>query len=164
MPDPIAVDTALATPPQPQPAPKKPTGLEIAITVLGLLLFVAGLICARALRIAPEEKGDHELASDIGDTLKAFGVALSAFGAPLPLSAMLRGLAGTGGGRVLTALLLGGVLAAGSVLTGCGSTYQAERVAHVDITPGPPCHVEVTLDDDAKPVVTVDAPRACVTP
>ena len=163
MPDPIAVDTALATPPQP-PSPKKPTGLEIAITVLGLLLFVAGLVCARALRIAPEEEGDHELAGDIGDTLKAFGVALTAFGAPLPLTSVLKGLAGAGASRVLTALILGGVLAAGSILPGCGSTYQAERVAHVDITPGPPCHVEVTLDDDAKPVVTVDAPRACVTP
>lgn len=46
----------------------------------------------------------------------------------------------------------------------CGSTYQAEHRAVVDWTPGPPCHLEVRLDGEARPVVTVDAPEACEPP
>lgn len=48
---------------------------------------------------------------------------------------------------------------------GCGgSQYAAQRKATVDWWPGPPCHLEVRLDDDPKPVVTVDAPTACEPP
>lgn len=63
---------------------------------------------------------------------------------------------------VAFALLL--LIVAALSTSGCGSTYQAERRAVVDWTPGPPCHLEVHLDEDPKPVVTVDAPTACEPP
>lgn len=48
---------------------------------------------------------------------------------------------------------------------GCGgSQYAAQRKATVDWWPGPPCHLEVRLDDERKPIVTVDAPEACPAP
>ena len=63
---------------------------------------------------------------------------------------------------VAFALLL--LIVAALSTSGCGSAYQAERVAHLDWTPTPKCHLEVRLDEDPRPVVTVDAPEACEPP
>lgn len=151
-------------PETPTPAAAPPRLSDRLITVLGLVIFAAGLVVARALKLPPDAKGDHELAGDLGDILKSFGVVIASIGGALPVPGLLKRLVGAGGGKVLLALIAGGVLAAGSVLPGCGSTYQAERRAVVDWTPGPPCHLEVRLDDDTRPVVTVDAPEACEPP
>ena len=148
--------------PTPAAAPRRLS--DRLITITGLLLFVAGLIVARVLRLADGAPGDHELAGDLGDILKSFGVVIASIGGALPVPDLLKRLVGAGGGKVLLALLMGGVLAAGSVLPGCGSTYQVERVAHLDWTPTPKCHLEVRLDEDPRPVVTVDAPEACEPP
>lgn len=151
-------------PETPTPAAAPPRLSDRLITITGLLLFVAGLIVARVLRLPDGAPGDHELAGDLGDILKSFGVVIASIGGALPVPDLLKRLVGAGGGKVLLALLMGGVLAAGSVLPGCGSTYQAERVAHLDWTPTPKCHLEVRLDEDPRPVVTVDAPEACEPP
>ncbi len=151
-------------PETPTPAAAPPRLSDRLITITGLLLFVAGLIVARVLRLPDGAPGDHELAGDLGDIIKSFGVVIASIGGALPVPDLLKRLVGAGGGKVLLALLVGGVLAAGSVLPGCGSTYQAERVAHLDWTPTPKCHLEVRLDEDPRPVVTVDAPEACEPP
>lgn len=151
-------------PETPTPAAAPPRLSDRLITITGLLLFVAGLIVARVLRLPEGAPGDHELAGDLGDLLKSFGVVIASIGGALPVPDLLKRLVGAGGGKVLLALIAGGALAAGSILPGCGSTYQAQRRAVVDWWPGPPCHLEVRLDGERKPVVTVDAPEACEPP
>lgn len=69
-------------------------------------------------------------------------------------------------GSLLVALLALGLGLLGAALlvssAGCGSTYQARERAIIDWWPGPPCRLEVRLDDPtSEPVVTVDAPQAC---
>lgn len=54
------------------------------------------------------------------------------------------------------------VIGLATIASGCaGSRYAARKDAAVDWTPGPPCHIEVHLDGQKKPAVTVDAPEAC---
>lgn len=96
----------------------------------------------------------------------ACGVFAAWFLGPLPSPLSARGdQRGEARAELVIGLLLvlaavgGAVLI--SALAGCGSVYQAERRADVDIWPGPPCHVEVRLDGEKKPTVTVDAPTAC---
>lgn len=69
-------------------------------------------------------------------------------------------------GSIRVALLAGIAvvgLALCALLGGCASTLElsAKKVVHVRWDQGPPCLVEVRLDDEAKPRVTVDAPDAC---
>jgi hypothetical protein len=69
-----------------------------------------------------------------------------------------RGMARLGVLLVLAAML--GAL--GLLAGGCaGSQYAARDVARVDWWPGPPCRIEVRLDGEREPSVTVDAPERC---
>jgi len=144
---------------QPQPTPIVPPANGWVFTLVGLLTFFVGVVLARVLK-SPD---DPTVGADVGDIVKTFGAVLMSLGGPLPLVDVLRRSLGGPGARVLTALVVGGVLAAGSILPGCGgSQYVARDRAIVDWWPGPPCHVEVRLDDPlSEPVVTVDAPSAC---
>lgn len=107
-----------ASAPDPQP---KSRGSG-AITILGLLLFVAGLVIARAVR--PED--DPELGADIGDILKSFGTALTAVGGPVPLVDLLKRALGTGGAKTLSFALVGGALTLLSLLGGCAALERRE--------------------------------------
>lgn len=137
--------------PRPSKAPK-------VLTIIGLVVFFAGVIVARVLR-----RDDPELATDVGDTIKTLGTVLASLGGSLPIPELLRRALGTGGSKVLMALLIGGVLTAGSALPGCGgSQYVARERAYVEWKQGPPCWFAVRLDDEkAEPSVTVKAPLAC---
>lgn len=105
------------TPPeQPLTEPAKQVG---RLTILGILIFFAGAILARVLRVPPGTLGDTELAGDVGDLVKTLGIVLASFGGPLPIPEALKRLLGSGGSKVLMALLVGGVLTAGSTLPGC---------------------------------------------
>lgn len=106
--------------PEPQKTPeKRGSG---AITIVGLLLFVAGLVVARAVH--PES--DPHLGTDIGDILKSFGAALAAVGGPVPLVDWLRRGLGSGGAKILAAGTLGGALALLSLLGGCAALERRE--------------------------------------
>lgn len=79
---------------------------------------------------------------------------------PLPSPLTRPGQRGSADVSVL--LLAAGLVALVLALSGCGSVYQARERAIVDWYPGPPCHIEVRLDNPtSEPVVTVDAPQAC---
>lgn len=79
---------------------------------------------------------------------------------PLPSPLTRPGQRGSADVAVL--MLAAGLVAVVLALGACGSVYQARERAIVDWWPGPPCHIEVRLDDPtSEPVVTVDAPHAC---
>ena len=110
-----------ATPPnEPQTKPEK-RGSGV-ITIVGLLLFVAGLVVARAVRT----ESDPHLGADIGDILKSFGAALAAVGGPVPLVEWLRRGLGTGGATTLSFALVGGALTLLSLLGGCAALERRE--------------------------------------
>lgn len=127
------------------------------ITLCGLVLFFSGMVIARLLK----HSDDPGLGDDLGDIFKSFGVVIASLGGALPVPDVLKRLLGAGGAKVLTMLVVGGLFSAGSLMGCAGSQYAAERKADLDWTPGPPCHIEVHLDGQRKPAVTVDAPEAC---
>ncbi|MCC6625405.1 MAG: hypothetical protein IT385_29440 [Deltaproteobacteria bacterium] len=132
-------------PPETTP-PAAPKLADRIITVVGILLFVSGLVVARIFRDAP----DAHLGADLGDILKSFGTALAAIGGALPIPEFLRRLAGAGGGKALVAIVAGGLLSAGSLLGGCSFAREirAERSVDFQVERGPPCIVKVLADGD----------------
>lgn len=123
--------------------------------LLGLLLFVGGEVLSYLTNGA------------VGTMIASVGFALAGL-APSPAPVARSGQRGSVRASLLWALAGIGLALAGAGLLasgGCaGSTYAAERRADVDWTPGPPCHLEVHLDGQRKPIVTVDAPEACEPP
>lgn len=117
-----------------------PRGGLTAAALLGILLIVAGEVLSYVVNGA------------LGTSIAGLGTMLLA-SSPALISART--------GRVGTSVLI--VLL--STLGGCAaSQYLARKDAAIEWTPGPPCHIEVHLDGQPKPAVTVDAPDACEPP
>lgn len=150
------------TPPETPSAPATKTSDRL-LTMLGLLLFVAGLIITRLLR----DEQDPGLGADIGDILKSFGAVLAAIGGSLPIPELIRRGVGAGGGKVLVTLIAGGILSAGALLGGCGllgaREIVAERSVQFDVQRGPPCIVKVLADGDLVHTTTGPTVRCGVT-
>lgn len=122
--------------PEPKPQPQtdqvvgKPVTLgDRLITLCGLLLFLAGLVIARVLKVPPGQPGDADLAGDLGDIFKSFGIVVASLGAALPVPDALKRLLGASGSKIVAVLVAGGLLAAGSVLPGCATSDSGAKLA-----------------------------------
>lgn len=135
---------------------------SVFATLLGLGVAVVGVYV-----LAPADGWQAVTALGLGllttggSTLAAIVKKLSDPGPPARGHLDVQAIGALAGVAFAVALLV--MLVVGHA--GCsGSTYQAQRRAIVDWTPGPPCRIEVRLDGDPKPVVTVDAPEVCEPP
>jgi len=120
--------------------------------VIGLLCLVAGVVLRLGFGVDPAEVETLNAAAlaeaikaantafRVGEGLALLGGALLSYAVPLPVP---KGGSGPGAGLVL-GLALGG----GAMLAGCGPRLvTAERSQAVEIWRGPPCVVEVHVDD-----------------
>lgn len=131
---------------EPLPAVRPPSKL---LTLVGLLIFLAGLIVARVLR-----DSDASLATDLGDILKAFGVVVASMGGPLPIPDALKRSLGAAGSKLLAVLVAGGILSVGSLLGGCATSDSGQtlrfRLANDPARAKPACLYELAIDGRVK--------------
>lgn len=133
--------------------------------VVGLLLVVLAYAVPRLVAVSAGLDDILDVCSVVGAALIATEVARARAQLP-PSTVSAPDQRGHARGPLLVALLALGLGLLGAALlvssAGCGSTYQARERAIIDWWPGPPCRLEVRLDDPtSEPVVTVDAPQAC---
>lgn len=150
----------VSTPPtDPAAPPAKPTPISV-LTLIGVLVFFGGAVLARVLH----SDTDPALGGDVGDTVKALGMLLASFGGPLPVPDLLRRLLGPAGGKILMALLVGGTLVAGSVITpGCSSApviLDDDKPITLAVDSGPPCKI-VGQHTDGETAIQYTAPGTC---